>query len=240
MGAVPAVFVHGVPDTAAMWAPLLAVLDRGDVVALALPGFDSPVPSGFGCTKDEYAAWVTGQVRAIGEPVDLVGHDWGALIVQRVATTDPELIRTWVVADGAVNVQFAWHDLACQWQTPEVGEQVMDLMSGEALVDALREARHPDPEGCAARVDDTMKDSILRLYRSALDIADEWAPRETPARPGLVVWGSEDPYGSATYGRASSTVLGAEYVELDSGHWSLVECPTLAAEALSAHWHSAS
>ncbi len=34
-------------------------------------------------------------------------------------------------------------------------------------------------------------------------------------------------------------VLGAEYVEVDSGHWSLVECPTLGAEALSALWESA-
>jgi pimeloyl-ACP methyl ester carboxylesterase len=236
---VPAVFVHGVPDTAALWEPLLAVLGRDDVLALTLPGFGAPVPSGFGCTKDEYAAWVAAQVRAIGEPVDLVGHDWGALIVQRVATTDPELTRTWVIADGAVTERFGWHDLACQWQTPDVGEQVMELMTGEALTEALRAVRHPEPEGCAARVDDTMRDSILRLYRSALDIADEWAPRSESARPGLVVWGSEDPYGSAAYGRAASAALGAAFLELDAGHWSLVEYSTLGAEALSALWESA-
>ena len=50
MGAVTAVFVHGVPETPAVWRGLLATLDRPDTVALSLPGFDSarPVPQ-IGC-----------------------------------------------------------------------------------------------------------------------------------------------------------------------------------------------
>ena len=36
-----AVFVHGVPETPAVWRDLLAALDRPDTVALSLPGFDS-------------------------------------------------------------------------------------------------------------------------------------------------------------------------------------------------------
>ena len=55
---MPAVFVHGVPDTSEMWDPLLAKLSRSDIVALRLPGFGEPVPSGFGCTMNDYAAWL--------------------------------------------------------------------------------------------------------------------------------------------------------------------------------------
>jgi pimeloyl-ACP methyl ester carboxylesterase len=59
MGGVTAVFVHGVPETPAVWHGLLAALDRPDAVALSLPGFDSARPAGFGATMDEYAGWPT-------------------------------------------------------------------------------------------------------------------------------------------------------------------------------------
>jgi len=44
MGGVTAVFVHGVPETPAVWHGLLAALDRPDAVALSLPGFDGARP----------------------------------------------------------------------------------------------------------------------------------------------------------------------------------------------------
>jgi pimeloyl-ACP methyl ester carboxylesterase len=97
---MPAVLVHGVPDTAPMWNPMRAHLQRDDVIALALPGFGTPTPAGFGATKESYADWLTEQLRTIGEPVDLVGHDWGGLLVQRVASMHPELIRTLACGSG--------------------------------------------------------------------------------------------------------------------------------------------
>ena len=56
MTGMTAVFVHGVPETPAIWDGLLAALDRPDTVALSLPGFDSARPGGFAATMDEYAA----------------------------------------------------------------------------------------------------------------------------------------------------------------------------------------
>ena len=234
---MPAVLVHGVPDTAESWEPLRARLARRDVVCPRLPGFASPVPDGFGCTKDEYVDWLAGELAGIGEPVDLVGQDWGSLITQRLATTRPELVRTWVLADGAVSKEFAWHDLAEQWQTPELGEQIMELMTGDAVTAALAEAGHPDPAGAAARVDDTMKAAILALYRSAVDVAAAWTPPAGQASPpALVLWGARDQYGPPEYGRAAATLAGARYVELDAGHWSIVERPSEAAAELERFW----
>jgi len=39
---MPAVFVHGVPETPAVWDRLRVELHRDDVIALQLPGFGCP------------------------------------------------------------------------------------------------------------------------------------------------------------------------------------------------------
>ena len=41
---MPAVFVHGVPDTPRVWRDVIGNLVRKDCVTLALPGFDSRLP----------------------------------------------------------------------------------------------------------------------------------------------------------------------------------------------------
>ncbi len=234
---MPAVLVHGVPDTAELWDPLVPLLTRDDVVRVRLPGFGAPVPAGFTSTKDEYAEWLAGELTALGEPVDLVGHDWGSLLAQRVATTRPELVRSFVLSDGAVSSRFGWHELAKQWQTPGVGEEIMKLMTPEAVAEALRDAGHPDPDGAAARVDEAMKTAVLALYRSAVDVAAEWTPAPaTDGPPALVLWGARDLYGPPSYGRAAAELAHAAYVELDAGHWSLVERPVEAAAALESFW----
>jgi pimeloyl-ACP methyl ester carboxylesterase len=53
---VPALFVHGVPDTDRVWHAILPRLDRRDVVTLQLPGFGRPAPVEFPATHDAYAA----------------------------------------------------------------------------------------------------------------------------------------------------------------------------------------
>ena len=123
MGEMTAVFVHGVPETPAVWHGLLAALDRRDALALSLPGFDAARPAGFGMTMDEYASWLAAELERLGDPVDLVGHDWGGGFVVRVVSTRPELVRSWVTdAAGIGDVEFEWHDFAKIWQTPQAGE----------------------------------------------------------------------------------------------------------------------
>ena len=76
---MPAVLVHGVPETPGVWDPMRKQLHRDDVIALQLPGFGCPRPAGFGATKEEYVAWLVGELEQIAAqgPIDLVGHDWG-------------------------------------------------------------------------------------------------------------------------------------------------------------------
>ena len=182
---MPAVFVHGVPDTHHEWDGLFPLLSRTDVVAPDLPGFGCPVPDGFDCTKEAYAAWIERELEALGEPVDLVGHDWGSLLVQYVGSTRPDLVRTWCVADGPVDTEYVWHETAQLWQTPEVGEQVDRGDDGGRA--RRRHPRHrpsvgrtrPPPASttrCATR--------ILKLYRSAVDIGERSGSRRSSATSG--------------------------------------------------------
>src|SRR4051794_15404240 len=91
---MPAFLVHGVPDTHVLWDDVCGHLGRTDVLRPDLPGFAPPTPAGFEPTKEGYVEWLIGELEAVGEPVDLVGHDWGSLLVVRAATTRPDLIRT--------------------------------------------------------------------------------------------------------------------------------------------------
>ena len=86
------VLVHGNPETPIIWEPFVAALGRDDVHTPQLPGFGCPTPAGFGATKEEYAAWLEGEVATVAAssgPVDLVGHDWGGCLVPYVAARRP-------------------------------------------------------------------------------------------------------------------------------------------------------
>ena len=237
---MPAVLVHGVPDTHRLWDPLRAHLRRPDVVAVSLPGFGTPLPPGFVPDKERYVDWLIDAVARLGEPVDLVGHDWGSLLVQRVVSLRPDLIRTWACGDGPVDVEYVWHDLAQQWQTPGVGEQVMAMFIPAAMVDGLVAAGVPRAyaEECAGRVDETMKSCILRLYRSAVHVGREWqADVERITRPALIIWSRDDPYVAPVFAERLAERVRGELVLLEGcGHWWPLERPAEAATALERFW----
>lgn len=115
---MPAVFVHGNPESAAIWELLIPLLDRDDVVLLSPPGFGAPTPEGWGATRTEYLDWLVTELKSIGEPVDLVGHDWGGGHVAGVALTRPDLLRSWTIDLGGIfHPDYEWHDMAQAWQT---------------------------------------------------------------------------------------------------------------------------
>jgi pimeloyl-ACP methyl ester carboxylesterase len=239
---MPAVLVHGVPDTHRLWDKLRAHLSRRDVVTPSLPGFGVPVPPGFDATKEAYVAWLVAELERIGEPVDLVGHDWGALLVQRTVSLRPDLIHTWACGDGPIDREYVWHDLAQQWQTPGVGEAVMAAMTPEALAQGLPAAGVPpdDARAAAAHVDDRMKDCILRLYRSAVNVGAEWEAEVSGIRrPGLVLWSRDDPYVAARFAERLADRVRGELVLLEGcGHWWPLERPGEAVAALERFWRT--
>jgi pimeloyl-ACP methyl ester carboxylesterase len=85
-----------------------------------------------------------------------------------------------------------------------------------------------------------MAQSILSLYRSAIDVDREWGPDFADiSKPGLVIVPSQDPFLSADGARASARRAGAEVVELEGiGHGWMLQDPARGARTLEAFWSS--
>ncbi len=236
---MPAFFVHGVPDTAHLWDGVREHLKRTDIIAPSMPGFGTPLPDGFDCTKDAYVSWLIARVEEVGEPVDIVGHDWGSLLVQRLVSQRPDLVRTWAAGSAALDPEYVWHDTAKIWQTPTAGEQLMASFTTDAIV-AVWAAQGIPAEVArpiAERIDDRMKTSILALYRSATNVVHEWPQLAAPTPPGLVLWGADDPYVTANFGRRLADRTAATFVAFpECGHWWPLQRPSETAALLEEHW----
>lgn len=237
---MPGFYVHGVPDTHRVWSRVLELLERDDVATPDLPGFGCAVPDDFDATKEAYLDWLVGEVEAVGEPVDLVAHDWGAILALRLLDTRPDLVRTWALGSAPLTVDEPWHQVASLWQTPGVGEEVMEAFTPEAF-QAGASGLGLDAEAAAVvseYLDDRMKACILALYRSAVDVGAEWF--SDPARtsvPGLAIWGADDLYaGAAQAGVLAETRGAGSLVFDDCGHWWPIERPADVAAALEDLW----
>lgn len=243
------VFVHGNPETEAIWAPLLAALAADAVTCLSPPGFGAPVPAGFGCTVLEYRDWLVTQLEALGEPVHLVGHDWGGGHVVNVAMSRPDLLLSWASDSvGLFHPGYVWHRLAQQWQqlgegasradelfSPDAGERA-DVYAARGI-DASIARRMAEAQG------EQMGRAILALYRSARqpvmsDLGGRLA--QAAARPGLCLIPTEDDFvGTTAQRHEAAGTAGARTQVLDGrGHWWMVEDPAGAADVLQDFWHA--
>jgi pimeloyl-ACP methyl ester carboxylesterase len=230
-------FVHGNPETAAVWdlvAARLAEAGFDEQVRLSPPGFGAPVPEAFAPTPDAYRDWLIGELEALGRPVHLVGHDWGGVHVVNVAMARPDLLRSWVSdAIGVLDPDYVWHDLAKLWQTPGAGEAwVAEQLQRTPQERAELLAARGMDERVAARVaegyDAAMGDCVLRLYRAAGQpyLASLGAGLQAAsARPGLCVLPTEDHFvGTEEQRRRCAERAGAEVATLEGrGHWWITE-----------------
>ena len=250
---MPAVLLHGNPETPVIWDPFVAQLTRTDVITPQLPGFGCPTPDGFGATKEEYVDWFLGVVEGIVAeqgPVDLLGHDWGGGIGMRAVSLRPELFRSWACdVLGLFHPDYVWHDFAQIWQTPGAGEDYFAQIVGDVgrgSHRAVRGDRHPACTPGAQLVvagDELMGRCVLALYRSAAQPAMvAWGAELAPAAtvPGLAITAPLDPFVQGeTLGTAVGDQLGARrHVMEGQGHWWMLGDPAAGAAALEAFWGS--
>jgi pimeloyl-ACP methyl ester carboxylesterase len=241
------VFVHGLPETSRIWDALRGILGR-DSIALALPGFGTPRPSGFTATKDAYAEWLADALSGFEEPIDLVAHDVGALISLRVATAFDVPLRSFVVDVAPIfHPKFVWHERVQRLQTPGVGEE---------LLKSMREADPEDPDSTAARLanagmpidearaigaahDETMSRGILDFYRSAVPnvAADWWKDVKGPTRSRGLVLLLPDPPDEEEMSFEVARRLRAQTARLDDlQHCWMAEAPEVVAPVLQRFW----
>ena len=248
------VFVHGNPETPAVWDLLSERLrERGhdDQVRLAPPGFGAPVPPGFGCTVAEYREWLIAELEQFDRSVDLVGHDWGGGHTVNVAMTRPDLLHSWCSdAIGLFDPDYVWHERARTWQTPGAGEDFIAAMAAQGSRERAEETYIPrgvDPSiarAIAEGFDESMQSAVLPLYRSAAQplMSRLGAGLEAAAaRPGLVLMATEDHLvGTDQQRRRAAARAGARVAVLDGlGHWWMTQGDARAgAEALDTFWSS--
>ncbi len=243
-------FIHGVPDSPAIWRPLLAALDLGDtpVAVPALPGFTVPLPAGFPATKEAYSDWAIEQAEALFAahgPIDIIGHDWGALIAQRVAMLRPDLLRSWVISNAVIDPDYRGHRVARIWNTPILGEIFMALSKPAKLAEGLAAQGMPADIASEEAEQWRNKDkrrAILKLYRSAkgLSFEHDWARDigKLPAQ-GALIWGADDPYVQLSVAQRFSANTGFPLTVVDgAGHWAIAERPAEVAAALHRFWSS--
>ena len=244
------VFVHGNPETSAIWSPLLEHLaDRRitDVICLSPPGFGAPVPHGFGATRREYVEWLAAELKAIGGDIDLVGHDWGAGHVFGVLEAYPGIVRTWATdCAGLLHRDYVWHEAAQGWQTPGTGEQMMHGLVGmddDAFVAAFGALGFTETVAREMKlgINNDMADCVVRLYRDAAQpVMRLLGERFVQARPrrGLVIIAENDHYaGPHETHEEIARLVDAKVSRLEGcGHWWMVEKPLEAARMLASHW----
>ncbi len=245
---IPTLFLHGVPDSAEMWNPIIDRL-QGDFrcIAVDLPGLTtrSGVPTGFDYTLPSMAKFVDGVVTALNltEPLNLVFGDFGALYRLAFAITYPDKVRKLALA-GSVGFSpdYQWHSTAKMWRTPILGDLSMMSLSEGMFKNAMRSgAPLLTPEYWhgvygLSMTSGAVKRNILRQYR-AIDtrVYANWEPKllELTRRvPMMVLWGDQDPFISSTFADRFGAQTVQHYPQY--GHWIAAEAPDEIAGKLAA------
>jgi pimeloyl-ACP methyl ester carboxylesterase len=245
----PLVLVHGNPETAAAWGPLIGELDRTDAVVLSPPGFGVPAPRGFDLSATSYRDWLASQLELFRAPVDLVGHDWGGIHVAALAMSRPDLVRSWASdALGVFAPDYRWHPRAQVWQQEGPGEESVQQLWGGDLAQRLAVTSALGMTGrmaerVAAGMDPEMGRAVLGLLRSARQPAMAEAGRllsSAAQRPGLALIAMADieaASGTVAQHEWAARESGATTVHLEGvGHWWPEETPAPVAEALTTFW----
>ncbi|WP_240361000.1 hypothetical protein [Streptomyces clavuligerus] len=140
---MPAILIHGVPDTHHVWDGVRRRLTRTDVEAWDLPGFGTPAPGRLrlhqgGSTSTGSSSDLSG--RGAGRPG--FGHDWGCISTLRVACLRPDLVRNLGRGRRAARRRVRVASLAKIWQDPVEGDRYMADWS-----------RSPSPHGLVGGFD---------------------------------------------------------------------------------------
>lgn len=234
--------LHGWPDTSKLW--------DGVVPELAAAGYRVAVPDLRGCGRSDRPADVSsyqlqhlvsdvaGIVGALGgDPVVLVGHDWGAALAWASAILRPDLASALVAISVGHPTSFRSAGLAQQLRSwymllfhfEGLGEAFLRQNDHEAM---RRWLNHPRVDEVIAELErDGQMEAHLRWYRANIPpdvfVAE---PRALPPVevPVLGVWSSGDfaLTEAQMTNSAGYCARGFTYVRLDGlGHWIPLEAP---------------
>lgn len=194
----------------------------------------------------ELVADVVALIGALGGAVDLVGHDWGAVVGWQVAARRPELVRTWtavstpnplalndvLAADPAERARFGY----IVNLRSSGSEDALLADDAAALRGLYGDAVTPDrvAEDVAFFAQPGVLTAAVNWYRAMSRHDAQNLPRVSV--PTTYVWGSADiAFGAAAAERTASYVDGPyEFVRLEgASHWLPDEAADTLADAIT-------
>ncbi len=198
---VPALCLHGFPETSYMWRRVLTALADSGSRALApdLPGFgDSPADRPG--TWERHTRAVERFRRELGlERVSLIVHDWGGLIGLRWACEHPEAIAALVISSSGFFPDGKWHGMARALRTAGEGERMVATMNRDGFTQMLAAVSTGIDATAAAEYWKTFetedgRQGVLDLYRSGdfSKIARYDGRLAELGAPVLILWGEHD------------------------------------------------
>ena len=198
------VFVHGNPDAAADWMPLMTrVAEFAAVIAPDLPGFGAADARGDSdYSVPSYARFLDGVIRALGvQRVHLVAHDFGGPFAAAWAADHPAQVGSVTFVNTGVLLGYRWHRMARIWRTPLLGELSMRVLRPDLVRAQLARENPGLPRDWVAVLADHLQPrktrrAVLRLYRSTRSAdAEQLAARlRERDHDALVIFGDADAY----------------------------------------------
>jgi pimeloyl-ACP methyl ester carboxylesterase len=245
-----ALCLHGFPDAAPTWNPLLAALGDAGFHAVApwLRGYapsEIPADGVYGVGALERDANALHEALGGDERAVVIGHDWGAIATYGLAVAAPErwrrVVTMAVPPSGALGMGFlSFPQLKRSWymfffQTPLADMAVG--MDDLAFIDGLWADWSPGFDGSAhiAAVKDALRDpanlsAAIGYYRAMLGGGEQPATPGTPTQPVLYLHGRNDGcLGVELVDNAPMFLSPESRVEIldDCGHFLQVEQPDL-------------
>jgi pimeloyl-ACP methyl ester carboxylesterase len=247
-GAGPTVvMLHGNPDNADEWAPLIARLStRHLCIAPDFPGYGkSPEPpASFTYGLEDQKRFLDAMLLAMGvvEPFILVVHDTGGMVGTAWAAANLDRVRGMVITNTVAFDGFPWFAIARQWGDPALSGRIRSWLGMAALGFAKgalfrRVFARQCPQLGAEELDRFVtsfalngdaKRTTLRQFRQFMRpgfFADFAAMREAILSkvPCRVLWGDEDQFIPVQFADS----FGCKQVTIlpHAGHWVALTAP---------------
>ena len=229
-GLVPALCLHGFPETSHMWRHVVAALgDSGRrAIALDLPGFGDSRPDPPGTWERHIDAVERFRRHLELERVALIVHDWGGLIGLRWACEHPYAVAALVVSNTGFFPDGKWHGMARALRTPGEGERLVGAMTSEGFAQMLAAVSRGIDSTVAAQYWKTFeteggRQGVLDLYRSGdFEKLERYEGKLGELDvPTLVLWGENDVFAPvAGAHRFKREIPGSELVVVaGAGHF---------------------
>ncbi len=222
---LPALCIHGWPQSSYMWRHLLPALASAGRRALApdLSGFGDSPPDSPGTFERHVEAVERFRGQVGLDRCVLVVHDTGGLIGLRWACDHPDAVGGLVITNTGFFPDHEWIEIAKTMQTPIQGEALVDSLSREGFATLLEAASNSFDERA---LDEYWKAfstagnrrSMLELYRSFdLDELKPYQPRLAALGvPTLILWGQQDEFLPLDYAsRFAQQIPGSKLVLLE-------------------------